>query len=118
MIFDTTALIQAIRKKRDFEEGSISIITLIEVLRGIEDAEKREKTAGLLQQAFEIVDVDEDVAHAYLKLYFELSRKGETSSDADELIAATALSQGEVVLTSDKGFLKFDPLVKVKLVTK
>lgn len=116
MIFDTTALIHAIRKKSDFEEGSISIITLIEVLRGIDDAEKREKTAGLLQQAFEIVDVDAEVARAYLRLYFELRKKGESSSDADELIAATALSQGETLLTSDKGFLKFDPLVKVKLI--
>jgi tRNA(fMet)-specific endonuclease VapC len=118
LIFDTTALIQAIRKKTDFEEGSISIITLIEVLRGIEDGEKREKTAGLLEQAFEIVDVNREVARAYLKLYFELKRKGESSSDADELIAATALSEGEALLTSDRGFLKFDPLVKVKLVAK
>jgi predicted nucleic acid-binding protein len=118
LIFDTTALIQAIRKNRDFEEGSISIITLIEMLRGIEDAEKREKTAALLQQAFEIVDVNEAVARAYLKLYFELKKMGESSSDADELIAATALSQKDVLLTSDKGFLKFNPLIKVKLVAK
>jgi tRNA(fMet)-specific endonuclease VapC len=116
LIFDTSALIQAIRKKREFEEGSISIITLIEVLRGIEDAEKRERTAELLQRAFEIVDVDWEVARAYLRLYFELRKKGESSPDADELIAATALSRGEALLTSDKGFLKFDPLVKVKLI--
>ena len=118
MIFDTTALIQAIRKKSRFEEGSISIITLIEVLRGIEDKQKREKTADLLQQSFEIEEVNREVAHAYLKLYFELKKKGESSSDADELIAATALSKGETLLTSDRGFLKFDPLVKVKLVTQ
>lgn len=116
MIFDTTALIQAIRKKTDFEEGSISVITLIEVLRGVENAEKREKTAGLLHEVFEIVDMDEEVASAYLRLYFELKKKGELSSDADELIAATALSQGEELLTSDKGFLKFEPLVRVKLI--
>ncbi|MGI0086193.1 MAG: type II toxin-antitoxin system VapC family toxin [Nitrososphaerales archaeon] len=118
MIFDTTELIRAIRKRSDFEDGSISIITLIEVLRGIEDGEKREKTSGLLEQAFEVVDVNRDVARAYFKLYFELKRKGESSSDADELIAASALSQGETLLTSDKGFLKFDPWVKVKLVAK
>ncbi|HZW55321.1 MAG TPA: type II toxin-antitoxin system VapC family toxin [Nitrososphaerales archaeon] len=118
MIFDITGLIQAIRKKSDFEEGSTSIITLIEVLRGIEDTNKREKTSSLLQQAFEIVDVNREVARAYLKLYFELKRNGESSSDADELIAATALSQGEALLTSDKGFPKFDPLIKVKLVAE
>ena len=118
MIFDTTALIQAVRKKSSFEEGSISIITLIEVLRGIEDEKKREKTAYLLQQAFEIVEVNRDVAHAYLKLYFELKKKGESCSDADELIAATALTKRTILLTSDSGFLKFDPLVKVKLIAQ
>jgi predicted nucleic acid-binding protein len=116
LIFDTTALIHAIRKKSDFEEGSISIISLIEVLRGIEDPGKRDKTFSLLQQAFEIIDVNQDVARAYLRLYFALKKKGESSSDADQLIAATALSERETLLTSDKGFLRFDPLVKVKLV--
>ena len=116
MIYDTSALIRAIRRKGNFEEGSISIITLIEVLRGIEDDDKREKTASLLEDAFDILDVDQKVARAYLGLYFELKKKGELASDADELIAATALSREEALLTSDKDFLKFEPLIKVKLV--
>jgi predicted nucleic acid-binding protein len=116
LIFDTTAVINAIRKKSNFEEGSISVITMIEVLRGIEDTEKRGKTASLLQDAFEILDVNQEVARAYLRLYFELRKKGHSASDADALIAATALSKEETLLTSDKGFLKFDPLVKVKMI--
>ena len=117
-MLDTTELIHAIRGRSGFDEGSISIMTLIEVLRGIEDEDKREKTMDLLQDAFEILDVNRDVAQAYLKLHFELKRKGESSSDADQLIAATALSRGEMLLTSDKGFLRFSPLVKVRLATR
>ncbi|MDG6998032.1 MAG: type II toxin-antitoxin system VapC family toxin [Nitrososphaerota archaeon] len=104
MIFETSALIHTIRRKSYFEEGTISIITVIEALRGIKDAEKRENTLCLLEQAFEIVDVDLDVAHSYLTLHFELKRKGESCSDADEPIVATAFSEGETLLTADKGF--------------
>jgi tRNA(fMet)-specific endonuclease VapC len=116
LIFDTTALIQAIRRKISFEEGSISVITVIEVLRGIDEEEKRNKMTSLVEEAFEILDVNKEVALTYLKLYFALKRKGETASDADELVAATALSKGETLLTSDRDFLKFEPLVKVKLI--
>lgn len=117
-MLDTTELILAIRGKSGFEEGSISIVTLVEVLRGIEDEDKREKTMDLLQDAFQIFDVNQEVVKGYLKLHFEMRRKGDSSSDADHLIAATALSKGEMLLTSDKGFLKFSPLVKVKLATR
>ena len=115
MIFDSSALIQTIRKGAGFEEGSISVITLIEVLRGIDDDTKRKKTRALLMEAFDILDVNEDVMQSYIKLYFELKRKGEIASDADELIAATVHSKGETLITADKGFLRFEPLVKVKL---
>jgi len=117
MIFDTTALVDAIRGKTVFEGGSISIITLIEVLRGIDDTEKRKKMASLIKEAFEVIDVNKEISESYLVLYFELKRKREASSDADELIAATARSMGEILVTSDKGFRKFEPLIKVKLVS-
>jgi len=115
LIFDTSALIQSIRRGSGFQEGSISVITLIEVLRGIEDEQKREKTMALIEDAFNILDVNEDVAQSYVKLYFELKKKGELASDADELIAATAHSKGEALLTADRDFLKFEPLIKVNL---
>ncbi|MDA4112395.1 MAG: type II toxin-antitoxin system VapC family toxin, partial [Thaumarchaeota archaeon] len=115
LIFDTSALIQSIRRQNGFEEGSISVITLIEILRGIEDQQKRGKTIALIKDAFDILDVNEEVVQSYVKLYFELKKKGELASDADELIAATAHSKGETLVTTDKDFLKFEPFIKVKL---
>jgi tRNA(fMet)-specific endonuclease VapC len=117
LIFDTTALIQAIRNKEKFEEGSISIITLVEVLRGIEDEERREKMIGLLEETFEILDINLEVAQSYVELYFELKKKGKTISDADGLIAATAKSKNDTLLTLDKGFKKFEPYVKVEMMS-
>ncbi|MHB2037117.1 MAG: hypothetical protein ACYCPW_10305 [Nitrososphaerales archaeon] len=45
----------------------------------------------------------------------DLKKKGELASDADELIAATAHSKGEALLTVGRDFLKFKPLIKVNL---
>ncbi len=116
-MYDTSALIQRIRKGADYGEGSISVITLIEILRGIEDEEKREKTMSLLEESFEILDVNRSVGLSYVKLCFELKKKRTPASVADQLIAATALANDQVLLTSDRAFLMFQPSVKVKLLT-
>ncbi|MHB8566423.1 MAG: type II toxin-antitoxin system VapC family toxin [Nitrososphaerales archaeon] len=118
MIFDTTTLIQTIRNGADFEEGSISVITLIEFLRGIENEEKRKESLALIKESFDVLDVTKEVAQSYLKLYFELKKKGKVVSDADALIAATAHAMNEIVLTMDNDFMKFVPMVKVKISRK
>lgn len=51
-LLDTDVIIDLLREKRH-EVGSISIITLIEVLRGL-DAEKRAKAKELLEESFSI----------------------------------------------------------------
>ena len=104
-----------IRNGEDFAEGSISVITLIEVLRGIENEQKRSKSNALIEEAFEVLDVNKEVALAYLKLHFELKKRGKIVSDADALIAATAHARNETLSTLDKDFQKFEPVVKVKL---
>ena len=116
MIFDTSALIETIRGGTGFEEGAVSIITVIEVLRGIDDEQKCAKMIALIKDAFEILVVDEEVGQSYVKLYFELKKKGELASDADELIAATVHSKKETLITADKGFRRFEPFIKVNLV--
>jgi len=115
LIFDSSALIETIRAGTGFEEGAISVITLIEVLRGIDDEKKRTKMIGLIKGAFDILVVDEAVGRAYLELYFELKNKGELASDADTLIAATAQSKRETLITADRGFLRFEPFIKIRL---
>lgn len=118
MIYDTTALIQTIRKGEDFDEGSISVITMIEFLRGIDNEEKRRKSIALIEESFDILDITKEVSLSYLKLYFELKKKGQIVPDADALIAAAAHCMNETLLTLDNDFKKFEPMIKVKMLQK
>ena len=114
MIIDTSALIELLRRKQ-LVHGSISVVTLIEVLRGV-SAEKRSQVKRLLEECFEVLPIDNAVIEKYCELYTELRRRGELVPDADLLIAATALVRGEEVLTKDKHFLRLQDLgLRVRL---
>lgn len=108
MILDTSAVIEAL-KDGEFEAGKVSVITLIEVLRGIKPS-KRERTKRLLEEAYEVVDIHNDVVLRYCALYDKLKNKGEMLPDADLLIAATALAEGESLRTKDIDFERLKPL--------
>ena len=62
-LLDTDAVIGLLRERR-YEAGAISVVTLIEVLRGIED-EKREEVKGLLEQSFNVLNLDNKVITTY-----------------------------------------------------
>ena len=103
-LIDTSWLIELL-KKQVYEEGAISIITLIEVLRGIE-ASKRGKVKKLLEECFNILNLDNKVIEIYCKLYNELREKGELIPDADLLVASTALAHNLSLKSKDKHFDK------------
>ncbi len=106
-LFDTETIIDMIRSSK-YEHGSISIITLIEFLRGIKD-ERRSKIKKLLEESFEVVWLDNDVIQLYCKMYQELKENGELLPDADLLIAATAISKGLDLVSNDIHFEKLKP---------
>lgn len=101
-LLDTDAVITLLRERR-YEAGCITVLTLIEVLRGIED-EKRPEIKGLLEKSFDVLNLDNKVVEAYCALYNDLREKGESLPDADLLIAATAISHGLPLKTGDKHF--------------
>ncbi len=105
-----------IRGRKGFEQGSLSILSVVEVLRGIESEEKRGRAMELLDEAFNIYSLDRDVALSYVDIYFELKRKRQSAGDVDLLIAATARAKDEVIMTADSGLKKFRPMVKVEIV--
>ena len=111
-LLDTSLLIKVLREGR-FIEGSISVITLIEFLRGISE-EKRQKIKKILEEAYEIIGLDNYVILEYCKLYDELRKKGEMIGEADLLIVASAKARKLTLMTLDKGFKKLENLgVKV-----
>ena len=101
-LLDTDAVIDLLRERR-YEAGSISTVTLIEVLRGIPH-EKRTEIKGLLEQSFDTKRLDNEAIVAYCALYDKLRETGETIPDADLLIAATAISHDLPLKTRDRHF--------------
>lgn len=108
MIFDTDYIIELLRKKK-YETGSISIITLIEALRGI-DKKRRSKIKRLLEESFEILNLDNEIILSYCDIYDKIKSKGELIPDADLLIAATAISKNLGLKSKDQHFTRLRKL--------
>ena len=81
-------------RKGEFIEGSLSVITVIEILRGVKP-DIREKVRKLIEESFEIIHVGNKVITKYYELYDALKSKGEFIADADLIIAYTALAHNE-----------------------
>jgi predicted nucleic acid-binding protein len=101
-LLDTDVVIELLRQKR-YEEGSISVITLIELLRGLE-ARKRPQVKNRLEESFNVEDLDNDTIETYCNLYQKLTDQGAAIPDADLLIAATAMTQSIALKTRDEHF--------------
>ena len=115
MIIDTSAFIEMIRKG-EFIEGSLSVVTVIEILRGVKPG-KRKKVKKLLEESFEIIHIGNNVIAKYCELYDALKSKGELIPDADLIIASTALARNETLLTKDiRHFVRLKDLgLKIKI---
>ena len=92
LLIDTDVLIEAIRKG-ERPEGCISVITLLEFLRGVPD-EERAEVKELLETSFCVIQLDNDVIETYCRLYRDLKERGELLGDADLLVGATAIAKG------------------------
>jgi len=101
-LVDTSILIEWLRRE-ELREGHISIITLIEILRGV-PAHKRREVKLALEEIYTIIPLDNEVIQEYCKLYEALKRRGIKISDADLLIAASAKAKNLTLVTADKGF--------------
>ena len=101
-LFDTSIIIKMLREKQ-FQIGAISVITLIEILRGI-SASKRKVVKELLEESFEIITIDNGVILEYCKLYKNLKADGLLLPDADLLIAASAKAHNMKLITMDRDF--------------
>ena len=92
--------------RRDVKSGGfISMLSLIEILRGVRE-DKRLETKNALEEAFNIVQIDNEIILEYCRLYEELKRRGLRMGDADLLIAATAKANKLTLKTMDKSFEK------------
>ncbi|MFQ6065248.1 MAG: type II toxin-antitoxin system VapC family toxin [Candidatus Bathyarchaeia archaeon] len=107
-LLDTEILVELLRERR-YEVGVISIITLIEVLRGLK-AEKSSEVKGLLEESFNVLTIDNKVIKTYCNLYQSLKDEGVSIPDAELLIAATAISHNIPLKTRDDHFKRLEKL--------
>ncbi len=103
MLFDTSIVIDVLKKLRPYEYGSISTITLLETIRGTDESKMTEVLVSL-QQMYQIYDLDNSIVLAYSRLYRKLKEGKVKIGDADLIIAATAYAKGEVLKTKDSDF--------------
>jgi len=107
-LLDTGIIIEMLKTKK-YKEGVISQITLIEVLRGIEN-KRRSKVKQLLEESFRTLSIDNQTIETYCTLYQKLREEGAPIPDADLLIAATAIANNLPLETKDEHFQKLKPL--------
>ena len=107
-LINTSWLIELL-KRGSYEEGSISVITLIEVLRGI-GADKRGVVKRLLEENYDVIGLSNEVIKVYCNLYDELKRREKVIPDADLPIASTAIAHNLTLKTRDKHFTELRDL--------
>ena len=105
-LLDTNVIIETLRHKKH-EAGAISTISLIEALRGIQ-ARKRPKAKQLLEESFNLPNIDNPVIETYCSLCDKLKDTGTPVPDADLLIAATAIAKNIELKTKDERFKRLE----------
>lgn len=107
-LLDTDIILELLHERRH-KIGAISIITLIEILRGLEDR-KRVKVKDLLEKSFSVQSLNNETIIIYCSLYRKLKKEGVLIPDADLLTAATAISRNMPLKTHDEHFTRLTKL--------
>ena len=100
-----TGIVIDIMENNNYAPAIISPITLLEVLRGIDD-KRRLIAKQLLEESFRVLNLDNSIIEAYCKIYRKLKQEGNLLPDADLLIAATALAHDLTLETKDTHFAR------------
>ena len=108
--------INVLKKFKKFDIGDlvISSITVSELFYGVYKSKYIEKNLKALEDflyPFDIIEFDENAAIEYGKIRASLEEKGQVIGGLDMLIAASAKSQGMVLVTNNiKEFKRIEDL--------
>jgi len=117
LILDTCVLIYAetndnalnFDKWASFEEVFISVITVSELLMGVQRANtearklKRSAFVEAIIREIPIIDFTPEVARIHAAIYGSLAERGQLIGAHDLMIAATAIAHGHALLTGNQG---------------
>ena len=103
-LIDTSIVIDSLQYDAP-RVGSISVITLIELLRGVSE-DKRPELKNSLEECYPVQGLDNDIVLEYCRVLDWLRSRGEMIHEADMIIAATAISKGMELETNDEHFTR------------
>lgn len=94
----------------------ISIVVLGELLCGFKGGSKERKNREELEQFLDsprvhIVQIDEEIAEYYAKIFWNLKRKGAPIPTNDIWVAASAMRHGVYLFTNDRHFENIEGLL-------
>ncbi len=100
VLIDTDVLIEYAKGNLELPEVCyISEITLYEFLRGVSDQKIAKR---ILEEEFIVIWNDNEIIERASKTYRELKTSGDLVSDADIIIASTAIVKGLKLYTKNK----------------
>jgi tRNA(fMet)-specific endonuclease VapC len=117
VIFDSSEIISLERNReevqilvsgREGEPFGISVVTVAELLHGVERADtevrrlKRQSFVEKVLESFPVFHFDTSVARIYARIWASLAKEGLTIGAHDLIIAATAISLDYSVITANR----------------
>lgn len=89
--------------RRHFGQYTVSAITVMEVVKGLQKAQRADQIPSLLAALAgeEILPFDEEAAELAGRIYGELERTGQPIGRADPMVAAIALQHKLVLVTGN-----------------
>ena len=113
ILLDTSVLIEIFDygKGKDLlrNECTISIVSVYEYMRY---KDKAKETMELLENAFDIIPLDDIVILSASNIFKKLKEKGTMVNENDIYIAASAIAYGLRLYTKDSDFLKIKNVFK------
>ena len=91
-----------------FRRFTFSLITRYEILRGLKAKKANKQIAAFERrcQASEVLPLTDAIIVMAADIYADLKRQGQLISDADILIASTAMNYGFVLVTNNIGHFR------------
>ncbi len=106
----------AVNVLKTVEYIGVNIIVLGELFSGFKGGDREAKNRKELEQFLDsprvdLIQLDEETAEFYAKVYWDLKRKGQPVPTNDLWVAASAMRHGLVLFTYDEHFDNIDGLV-------
>ncbi|HML95774.1 MAG TPA: PIN domain-containing protein [Thermodesulfobacteriota bacterium] len=120
ILLDTDICIELLRgnkkimeRRNEYDAGTgISFMTVAELYYGAESSSRKAENTSLIQQFFltvTVIHTDYDILRRFGILKAALKKESTLLPDADLLIAATALSKAEMLITGNMKHFKRIP---------